>query len=51
MYANNICLKLKNLCFTKFIDSLKINSKLIKFASQLVNAKQEFVRCKYIIGN
>ena len=50
MYARNknICLKLRNICFAKFIDSLKITSQVIKFASQLRNAKREFVPCIYV---
>ena len=33
-YNKNICLKLRNICFAKFIDSLKITSQVIKFDSQ-----------------
>ena len=33
-YNKNICLKLRNVCFAKFIDSLKITSQVIKFDSQ-----------------
>ena len=41
MYARNknICLKLRNICFAKFIDSLKITSQVIKFASQFVKCE------------
>ena len=44
MYARNknICLKLRNICFAKFIDSLKITSQVITFASQ-------FAKCEAII--
>ena len=47
MYAHikNTCLKLRNICFAKFIDSLKITSRVIKFTSQFANMKQEFTPC------
>ena len=38
-YNKNICLKLRNVCFTKFIDSLKITFQIIKFALQFAKCK------------
>ena len=41
MYARNknICLKLRNICFAKFIDSLKITLQVIKFALQFTKCE------------
>ena len=38
-YNKNTCLKLRNICFAKFIDSLKITSQVIRFASQFEKCK------------
>ena len=41
MYAHNkkICLKLRNICFSKFTDSRKITSQVIKFASRFAKCE------------
>ena len=38
-YNKNICLKLRNICFAKFTDSLKITSQVIKFNLQFAKCE------------